>query len=79
MNTTKILELEETILSLPLEEQKELFHWMSQKLAQSHSAQTEVSPAEILKKIAQLPQENQDVGFSGRDHDHLLYSQNEGE
>ncbi len=52
---------------------------MSQKLAQSHSAETEILPADILKQIAQLPTENQDIGFPGRDHDHLLYSQNEGE
>ncbi|MDJ0601600.1 MAG: hypothetical protein QNJ37_22485 [Crocosphaera sp.] len=79
MNTTKLLKLEETILSLSLEEQKELFYWMSQQLAQSYSERTETLPAEILKQIAQLPAENQDIGFSSRDHDHLLYSQNEGE
>ena len=79
MNTTQLLKLEETILSLSLEEKKELFDWMCQQLAQSYSAETEILPAEILKKIAQLPTENQDIGFSGRDHDYLLYSQNEGE
>ena len=43
MNTTQLLKLEETILSLSLEEKKELFDWMSQQLAQSYSAETEIS------------------------------------
>ena len=74
-----LLNIEETILSLSIEEKQELFNWMSQQLADSSSEKTEKSPAEILKQIAQLPLENQDTTFSGQDHDHLLYSENEGE
>jgi predicted DNA-binding antitoxin AbrB/MazE fold protein len=33
------------------------------------------SPAEILAEIASLPLEGEDDGFSGRDHDSVLYPQ----
>jgi predicted DNA-binding antitoxin AbrB/MazE fold protein len=33
------------------------------------------TPAEILAEIASLPLEREDDGFSGRDHDSVLYPQ----
>jgi phosphoribosylformylglycinamidine (FGAM) synthase PurS component len=70
MTDTQTLEIVNVLKTLPSEKVAEV-----KKFAFSLQDKNKETPAQLLAKIAELPLENEDELFSGRDHDKILYGE----